>query len=172
MGLFRKVARAVGRPAGAARTAHPDSHPAARWSERELVTVRATLLVADGEPTSWTGRVSAFGGYGSRHVPTAVHVGGAEGSFARSLPRNLPGPVTISLTDRRLVVSAEPAPAAPSVEIASFDRADVRWVARTGRKDAAGVHVRCSLADDSFFDVAVAHSQAAGFLAATADLTH
>lgn len=168
MGLFRKVARAVGRPSGAPRAARAEVH----GPERELASAKGALLVSDGERMPWKGRVGAFAGHGPRHAPTAVHVGGAEGSLARSVPRDLPGAVTVTLTDRRLVVSAEPAPGSPPVEVAAFARSDVRWVARTGRKDADGVHVRCSLADDSFFDVAVAHSQAAGFLAATADLTH
>lgn len=167
MGLFRKVARAAGRTDGAAVATRVDAHA----TERELVSARAALLVSDGERASWKGRVGAFAGYGARHAHPTTHVGGAEGSYARSLPRDLPGPVTITLTDRRLVVSAEPAPGSPRVEVAAFDRANVRWVARTGRTDAAGVHVRCSLADDSFFDVAIAYSQAAAFLAAAAELT-
>jgi hypothetical protein len=169
--LFRKVvARAAGRPGGVPSAARVDAHVV----ERTLVSVRAELLAPDRGRISasslWRARAGALAGQGLRHGSAATHVGGTDGSAARSVPRDLPGPVTVALTDRRLVLSAEPAPGAPPVEIAAFERADVRWVARTGRRDAAGVHVRCSLADESFFDIAVAHTQAAALLAATTDL--
>ena len=167
MGLFKRVvARAVSRP-GEVHRAVP---VAAREPERALASCNAALLIGDAEHAAWRGRAGAFAGYGQRHSSAVAHVGGADGSAARTIPRDLPGPVILTLTDRRLVVSAEPAAGAPAVEIAAFDRSAVRWVARTGRQDASGVHVRCSLADESFFDVAVAPEQAALFLAATADL--
>lgn len=173
MGLFKRVvARAAGRPGDAAETVpvvarEPEPQP--DEPEHDWVSCRAALLVGGADHTAWTGRARAFAGYGHRHASSVSHVGGAEGSAARSIPRDLPGPVTLTLTTQRFLVSAEPAPGAPAVQVALFDRGAVRWVARTGRQDGAGVHVRISLADESFFDVAIPPSEVTRFLLVAAE---
>lgn len=165
MGLFKRVvARAAGRPGDAVQPVQGVADEPEREHEHEWLSCSAALLVGGAEHSAWSGRARAFAGYGHRHASSASHVGGAEGSAARSIPRGLPGPVTLTLTTQRFVVSAEPAPGAAAVEVATFERSLVRWVARTGRQNSAGVHVRCSLADESFFDVAIAPGEVTRFL--------
>ena len=162
MRLFKRVSARAARPDAASR----EPRRAPIGAERVLAAMPGVLLVAEAERQRWRGRSGMFACFGVRATGTTTHIGGADGSLARSVPRDLPGPVSLTFTDRRLVVSAEPAPGAPAVEIAAFHRTDLRWVARTGRTDDFGVHVRCSLADDSFFDVAMSNSDCSAFLAA------
>jgi hypothetical protein len=177
VGLFKRVkARAIGRPGGAVTplpvVAHEPASQPDPTPEHEWVSCSAALLVGGAEHSAWSGRARAFAGYGNRHASSVSHVGGAEGSAARSIPRDLPGPVRLTVTTRRFVVSAEPAPGAPPVQVAVFDRSVVRWVARTGRQDQAGVHVRISLADESFFDVAIPPGEVTRFLLVAAEFVN
>lgn len=140
----------------ASRAGSEAAHAARRPTERVLVSVDARVLPGRQERVTWI-RV-----WGSHWPPRPHPRHATAGRAGESLL-----PVTLTLTDHRLVMSS----GTPPVELMSYDRADVRWVARMGRADdVTGVKVRCSFADETFVDVGVDESQAAALLAATAEL--